>query len=149
MPGDSAKFDAFTAMYNELMLGDSGLSKLEREMIAVAVSSANHCYLLPHGAWRGGAPALRRSGSGRAAGDELSRRQAGRRASAPCSTSPVKLTKAPEAIDEPDRDTLRQAGLSDRDIWDIAATAAFFNMTNRMSAATDMRPNDEYHGQSR
>jgi len=48
----ATKFAAFTEMYNDLMLGDSGLTKLEREMIAVAVSSANHCYycLTAHGA---------------------------------------------------------------------------------------------------
>src|ERR1700723_3376869 len=42
----------FMAMYNEIMLSDSGLSKLEREMIAVVVSSANRCYycLVAHGA---------------------------------------------------------------------------------------------------
>jgi alkylhydroperoxidase family enzyme len=34
---DTAKFDAFSAMYNDVMLADSGLSKLEREMIAVVV----------------------------------------------------------------------------------------------------------------
>jgi len=44
---------------------------------------------------------------------------------------------------------LRQAGFSDRDIWDIAAVAGFFNMTNRVASATDMRPNSVYHGQSR
>ncbi len=32
---DIDKLNAFTALYNDLMLGDSGLSKLEREMIAV------------------------------------------------------------------------------------------------------------------
>ena len=48
----SEKFDGFTRMYNDLMLGESGLSKLEREMIAVVVSSANSCYycLTAHGA---------------------------------------------------------------------------------------------------
>src|ERR1700722_5708433 len=42
----------FMAMYNEIMLSESGLSKLEREMIAVVVSSANRCYycLVAHGA---------------------------------------------------------------------------------------------------
>ena len=30
---DEAKLTAFSTMYNELMLGDSGLSKLEREML--------------------------------------------------------------------------------------------------------------------
>ena len=49
---DIAKLDAFAALYNELMLADSGLSKLEREMIAVAVSSINKCFycLASHGA---------------------------------------------------------------------------------------------------
>ena len=49
---DIDKLNAFTAMYNDLMLGDSGLSKLEREMIAVVVSSINKCWycLVAHGA---------------------------------------------------------------------------------------------------
>ena len=57
----------------------------------------------------------------------------------------VKLTEAPDKIEEADREALRRAGFSDRDIWDIAAVAAFYNMSNRMAAATDMRPNREYH----
>src|SRR5215470_10371740 len=49
---DNAKLRAFILMADDLMLGDSGLSKLEREMIAVAVSSVNHCHycLTSHGA---------------------------------------------------------------------------------------------------
>ncbi|MET0604948.1 MAG: peroxidase-related enzyme, partial [Beijerinckiaceae bacterium] len=49
---DNAKLEAFVGLYNDLMLAPSGLSKLEREMIAVAVSSANRCYycLVAHGA---------------------------------------------------------------------------------------------------
>src|SRR5947209_11388375 len=45
------KLRNFVAMYNELMLAPSGLSKLEREMVAVVVSSANRCYycLVAHG----------------------------------------------------------------------------------------------------
>jgi uncharacterized peroxidase-related enzyme len=144
----SAKFAAFTAMYNEVMLGDSGLSKLEREMIAVAVSNANHCYycLTAHGA------AVRQLSGDPALGEQMvmnyraARLEPRQRAMLDFAW---KLTKEPEAIDEPDREALRQAGWSDRDIWDIAATAAFFNMSNRMSAATDMRPNDEYHSQAR
>jgi uncharacterized protein YciW len=57
----------------------------------------------------------------------------------------VKLTEAPDKIEEEDRERLRRAGFSDRDIWDIAAVAAFYNMSNRMAAAVDMRPNREYH----
>jgi alkylhydroperoxidase family enzyme len=44
---------------------------------------------------------------------------------------------------------LRRAGFSDRDIWDIAAVTGFFNMTNRVASATDMRPNSVYHAQAR
>ena len=49
---DNAKLEAFAAFYNDLMLAPSGLSKLEREMIAVVVSSLNRCYycLTAHGA---------------------------------------------------------------------------------------------------
>ena len=49
---DEGKLAGFTGMYNELMLGPSGLSKLEREMIAVVVSAINHCFycLTAHGA---------------------------------------------------------------------------------------------------
>ena len=61
----------------------------------------------------------------------------------------VKLTEAPEIIEEDDREALRVVGFSDRDIWDIASVAAFFNMTNRVASASDMRPNKAYHAQSR
>ena len=49
---DIEKLNAFTTFYNDLMLGQSGLSKLEREMIAVVVSSLNRCFycLTAHGA---------------------------------------------------------------------------------------------------
>ena len=59
------------------------------------------------------------------------------------------VSETPDAIDEPDRDALRQAGFSDRDIWDIAAVAGFFNMTNRLASASDMRPNAEYRSLAR
>jgi uncharacterized peroxidase-related enzyme len=59
------------------------------------------------------------------------------------------MTVAPEEVGEVDRAALRKAGFEDRDIWDIAAVAAFFNMTNRMATATDMMPNEQYHSSSR
>ena len=61
----------------------------------------------------------------------------------------VKVTVAPATIEEADRASLRSAGFSDRDIWDISAVTAFFNMSNRMASAVDMRPNPEYHAQAR
>ncbi len=47
-------------------------------------------------------------------------------------------------ISQADRDLLTAAGFSDRDIWDIAAVAAFFSMTNRLASAVDMMPNRQY-----
>src|SRR5258708_38776899 len=40
---DMAKLEAFVAYRNNLMLAESGLSLLEREMIATAVSAQNRC----------------------------------------------------------------------------------------------------------
>ncbi len=145
---DEKKLRAFTDTYNDLMLGDSGLSKLEREMIAVAVSSINHCYycLTAHGA------AVRQLSGDPAFGEmmvmnwraaDLSARQKAMLDFA------VKLTEEPAKMVEADRQALRDAGFSDRDIWDIASTAAFFNMSNRLAAAIDMRPNAEYHKMAR
>lgn len=144
----SAKFDAFTRMYNDLMLGDSGLSKLEREMIAVTVSSANHCVycLTAHGA------AVRQLSGNPELGEQLVMNYRSAELSVKQRAMldfAWELTKRPEEIDDSHRAALRDAGWSDRDIWDIAAIAAFFNMTNRLSAATDMRPNTEYHALAR
>jgi uncharacterized peroxidase-related enzyme len=145
---DEAKLQAFSSFYNDLMLGDSGLSKLEREMIAVAVSSVNHCYycLAAHGAavrQLSGNPALGEQMVMNYRAADLDDRQRAMLDFA------VKLTENPDTIVEQDRETLRRSGFSDRDIWDIAATASFFNMSNRMAAATDMRPNDDYHAMAR
>ena len=144
----SAKLQAFADMYNDLMLGDSNLSKLEREMIAVAVSSVNQCYycLTAHGAavrQLSGRPELGEQMVMNFRAAELDARQTAMLEFAD------KLTRTPHAIVERDRDNLRAAGFSDRDIWDIASVASFFNMSNRMASAVDMRPNDEYHAQAR
>jgi uncharacterized peroxidase-related enzyme len=141
---DNAKLRAFILMADDLMLGDSGLSRLEREMIAVAVSSVNHCHycLTAHGAavrQRAKDPELGELIAQNYRAADLSPRQRAMLGFA------VRLTEAPDKIDEEDRQALRRAGFSDRDIWDIAAVAAFYNMSNRMAAATDMRPNREYH----
>jgi uncharacterized peroxidase-related enzyme len=145
---DMAKLEAFVAIYNDLMLAPSGLSKLEREMIAVAVSSHNRCYycLTAHGA------AVRALSDDPVLGELMvmnyrAARLSGRRRA--MLDFAVKLTAEPWGIEEPDREKLRAAGFSDRDIWDIAAVAGFFNMSNRLASATDMRPNPAYHAQKR
>jgi uncharacterized peroxidase-related enzyme len=145
---DMAKLEAFVAMYNELMLGPSGLSKLEREMIAVAVSSQNRCYycLVAHGAavrQISGDPVLGELMAMNYRAARLDRRQRAMLDFA------VKLTAQPWQIEENDRERLRRAGFGDRDIFDIAAVAGFFNMSNRVASATDMRPNPVYHAMAR
>ena len=145
---DDKKLRAFTDMYNDLMLGASGLTKLEREMIAVAVSSVNHCYycLTAHGA------AVRELSGNPKLGEQMvmNYRVADLTPKQKAMLDfAVLLTEAPATIEDDDRQMLREAGWSDRDIFDIASTAAFFNMSNRMAAATDMQPNDEYHSMAR
>ncbi len=145
---DLAKLKAFTGLYNDVMLAPSELSKLEREMIAVAVSSSNRCYycLVAHGA------AVRHLSGDPLLGELMvmnwraARLAPRHRAMLEFAT---KLTETPQAIGEDDRESLRAAGFSARGIWDIAATVGFFNMSNRVAVATDMRPNDAYHTQAR
>jgi len=145
---DNAKLEAFVAMYNDLMLAPSGLSKLEREMIAVAVSSQNRCYycLVAHGAAvraMSGDPALGELMAMNYRAARLSKRHRAMLDFA------VRMTNEPWSVEEEHREALRKAGFSDRDIWDIAAVAGFFNMSNRIASATDMRLNAVYHGQAR
>ena len=145
---DMNKLDAFTRFYNDLMLAPSGLTKLEREMIAVAVSSENKCFycLTAHG------EAIRRLSGDPALGEmfvmnfraaDLTPKQSA------MLTFAVKMTRESHTIVDADRDGLRAVGWSERDLWDIAAVASFFNMSNRMASAIDMRPNPEYHASAR
>jgi uncharacterized peroxidase-related enzyme len=145
---DQAKLRAFIGIYNDLMLADSALSKLEREMIAVVVSAANRCYycLVAHGqAVRemSGDPSL---GEALVANYRVARVTRRQRAMLDFAW---KLTVTPAETGAADRQRLARAGFTQRGIWDIAAVAAFFNMTNRLATATDMMPNEEYHAASR
>ncbi|MCK0168672.1 peroxidase-related enzyme [Jannaschia sp. S6380] len=145
---DIDKLNAFTAMYNDLMLAPSGLSKLEREMVAVAVSAENRCFycLVAHGA------AVRQLSGDPALGEMIAMNyrvapiDARQRAMLDFA---VTITRASATIEAADRQSLRDHGLSDRDIFDLASVAGFFNMTNRVASAIAMAPNPEYHGQAR
>jgi uncharacterized peroxidase-related enzyme len=142
------KLRAFAQMYNDLMLGESGLSKLEREMIAVAVSAQNRCWYcqVAHGAQvrvLSGDPALGEALVMNWRVAELSPRQRAMIGFA------IRMTVASAEIAEADRQALRAHGLTEEDIWDVAAVAAFFNMSNRMASATGMVPNPDYHGMAR
>lgn len=145
---DLAKLKAFVAMSDDLMLAPSGLSKLEREMIAVVVSCANHCHycLVAHGA------VVRRLSGDPVLAETLVANY--RAAKLDARTRAMldfcwKLTLTPWLIEEEDREALRTAGLEERDIWDIAAVAGFFAMSNRISSATAKEPNREYYSMHR
>jgi len=144
------KFRQFTQFYNQLMLDEekTNLSKLEREMIAVVVSSANRCYycLVAHG------QAVRELSADPQLGEmmvmnykiaDLSDRQRAMLDYA------WKLTKTPFEIGDSDRAVLRQIGFNDGDIFDITDVVAFFNYTNRMAHGLDMIPNADYHAMNR
>lgn len=145
---DETKLRAFIAMYNDLMLGESRLSKLEREMIAVVVSAANRCYycLTAHG------QAVREMSGDPSLGETLvmnyrvAKLTPRQRAMLDFAHH---LTVSPAETGTNHRQALRKAGFKDRDIWDITSVTAFFNMTNRLATATDMMPNEEYLAASR
>lgn len=145
---DAGKFRAFRGMFNDLMLGESPLSPLEREMIAVVVSSANHCHycLVAHGA------AVRELSGDPELGDTLcfNYRQAELSPRLRAMLDFVhKLTTTPDQTGAEDRDKLAAAGFDALAIFHIAITAGFFNMSNRVATAIDMRPNREYYAMAR
>ena len=138
----------FMAMYNEIMLSKSGLSKLEREMVAVVVSSANRCYycLVAHGAAVRALSSDPELGEMMALNYRVAKLDARQRAMLDFAW---KMTTTPNLVDDADRAHLRDVGLSTDDIFDLAETVAFFNLSNRMASATDMMPNREYHAAER
>ena len=142
------QFNAFSQLYNAIMFAETGLTPLEREMIAVVVSSKNHCFycLTAHG------NSVREYSDDPILGEllvmnyksaDLSKRH---RAMLDFAS---KLTTDPSNIDDTDRKILRDAEFTEKEIWDIASVASFYNMTNRMASAVDMQPNDEYHFMNR
>jgi uncharacterized peroxidase-related enzyme len=144
---DDAKLQAFVDYRQELVQNAESLSKLEIEMTATVVSAQNRCFycITAHGnaVRQLGGPVLGEMMVMNYRAARLDKRQRAMLDFA------VKLTTQPWEIEEEDRERLRRAGFTDRDIWDIASVAAFYNMTNRLASATDMRPNSVYHGQAR
>lgn len=142
------KLRAFSTLYNTVMLAESKLSKLEREMIAVVVSSANRCFycLVAHGA------AVRQLSGDAELGEmmvmnyRIAKLEPRVRAMLDFAW---KLTVTPWDIGDPDRQALRDAGLDNDAIFDLADVIAFFNMSNRFATAVDMMPNREYHDMAR
>ena len=134
---------AWTAHYDELMKGDSGLTKAEREMIAVVVSITNDCAycIAAHSA------ALRKLTKDPALADQIAVDH--RAAELPermkqALDYAVTLTRTPQLVNETDVGRLRAAGWSDEDVMDIAEVTAMFNFSNRLAAGLGWMPNPEY-----
>ena len=138
------QFEGFTKFYNSLMIENNSLSKLEREMIAVVVSSENHCFycLAAHGA------AVRELSNDPQLGERLISNFESANLSIKHKTMlrfVRNLTNNPSEIHDKDRKMLSNVGFNDKDIWNISLITGFFNMTNRLALASEMEPNDDYH----
>ncbi|MBN1201762.1 MAG: peroxidase-related enzyme [Anaerolineae bacterium] len=119
-------------LYVSLLFRDSGLSREERELIAVVISAANGCaYCVQHHAealdhyWQDRARVDRAVRDFRAL-DLPDRLRA-------ILAYVVKLTEAPATVTEVDVAALRAVGLSDADILSVNLVTAYFNFVNRIA----------------
>jgi uncharacterized peroxidase-related enzyme len=135
--------ELWNAFYDDLMRGESGLTKAQREMIAVVVSTVNRCHycMVSHAAYLRkltGDPVLveRLRTNYKYADLELRERA--------MLDFAVKLTEGSSRCTEDDVEALREAGWSDEEIMDITEVAAMFNFTNRMASGLGWLPNDEF-----
>ncbi len=138
------EFRAFFAYNDALMEKDGGLTKAEREMIVVATSSANQCHycVVAHGA------ILRIRAKNPLVADQIANNYRKADITPRQKTMldfALKVCERAYETGEGDFNELRRHGFSDDDIWDIAAIAAFFALSNRIASVTNMRPNDEFY----
>jgi uncharacterized peroxidase-related enzyme len=138
------EFRAFFAYHDALMEKDSGLTKAEREMIVVATSAANQCHycVIAHGAIlriRAKNPVIADQIAVNYRKADISPRQRAMLDFA------MKVSQEANTVSEADFAEVAGHGFSDDDIWDIAAIAAFFALSNRLANVTAMRPNDEFY----
>lgn len=144
-----AEFRAFLAYHDALMDKREGLTAAEREMIVVAISSANECQycVVAHGAIlriRAKDPTISELvGANWRKADNVTPKQKAMLGFA------LKVAREAHLVAEADRQALRDAGFDEEEIWDIAAIAAFFSMSNRLANATELRPNREFHAMGR
>ena len=144
----SDEFRAFMAYHDALMEKRGGLTPAEREMIVVATSSANQCQycVIAHGAIlrvRSKNPLIADQVSANYRKADLTPRERAMLDFA------MKVALESHGVDDTDFAALTAAGFSQDEIWDIAAIAAFFGMSNRMANVTAMRPNDEFYAMGR
>jgi uncharacterized peroxidase-related enzyme len=139
-----AEFRAFFAYHDAIMDKSSGLTKGEREMIVVATSGINQCIycVVAHGAIlriREKSPYLADQLATNYRKADITPRQKAMLDFA------VKVSQNAEQIGDDDIEPLTQHGLAEDDVWDIAAIAAFFSLSNRMANVLNIRPNEEFY----
>jgi len=137
------EFRAFFAYHDALMDKPGNLTKAEREMIVVATSNANQCQycVVAHGAIlriRAKNPLIADQVAINYRKADITPRQKAMLDFA------MKVSTQAYVVGEDDFATLQEHGFEQEDIWDIAAIAAFFGMSNRLANVTNMRPNDEF-----
>ena len=142
------EFRAFFAYHDALMEKPGNLTKAEREMIVVATSNANQCQycVVAHGAIlriRAKNPLIADQVAVNYRKADITPRQKAMLDFA------MKVSAQAYAVDDQDFETLQGHGFDQEDIWDIAAIAAFFGLSNRMANVTSMRPNDEFYAMGR
>jgi len=143
-----AEWRAFVAYHDALMEKEVGgpvtLTKAEREMIVVATSGANQCQycVVAHGA------ILRIRAKNPLVADQVAinyrKADLGPRQRAMLDFA-MQVALESHTVSDADLAALRAQGFSDEDVWDIAAIAAFFAMSNRLANVASMRPNDEFY----
>lgn len=143
-----AEFRAFMAYHDTLMDKAEGLSKAEREMIVVAVSSRNQCQycVVAHGAIlriRAKNPLIADQVAANWRKADITDKQRAMLDFA------MKVTDRANEVNDADHDAMRAAGFDDEAIWDIAAIAAFFGMSNRLANVSSLRPNNEFYAMGR
>ena len=142
------EFRAFFAYHDALMEKEGGLTKAEREMIVVATSGANNCHycVVAHGAIlriRARNPLIADQVAINHLKADITPKQSKMLDFA------MKVATDSKSIEEADFEELRSLGFDSEEIWDIAAIAAFFAMSNRMANFLNMRPNDEFYSMGR
>jgi len=145
---DPERLKSFVNFYNRLMVKEGHLSKLEREMIAVVVSSCNQCFycVVAHGA------AVRQISKNPILGDQLSINYRSAKLSKRHKLIldfAAKLTETPHKMNNEDREVLRKNSFTEEEILEIVEVTSFFNMSNRIASGTDMKPNENYHNMAR
>ena len=141
---DKKKFDAFNIFYNRLMQDDNYLSKIEKEMIAVVVSTTNRCLYCCVSHSYTLAKLLKDPIKAKNILINYEVAQISKKHKIMLDFV-SKLTQNSHKINEDDRDKLRKIKFNEFQILEIIEVAAFFNMTNRVASGTNMVPNAEYY----